>query len=446
MNNLYQNAPIRSRGFRPHHNGVQSPNSKVRLSLGCGLISGSYEGNEPCKDTFLFGVGAVGVFSLGYGVKKLIDYWWKPKKGGDDEGNQESLLVDVEMRVTPRVETLNQTCRKPLGDLEAMRLVGDLVFKGDTITLYSAAGEGKSTLAMGMCIDIAKGAMTKILPPDAGLTCAPQQTVLYYDAELTDEDIQMRYGQGCNVFPENLKRISTTFPSAEEMFKDIESRVANADTDVTICIDNLSAIIPPTSGKEARKLFLLQKAIKEKAHKNGKSVTFIVLTHTTKTPPGQVNETMAGSAQIGNLTATCIALHPTKYGNDFKALRVVKNRKFGKDGKVIVVKRVETPYSHFEYDRTVPFEVACPKNMPTKEEGTPVKAPAPVAPTAAPCSMGTEKMPAPNQKVTPEMQEKIEKMLAEGKKPKAIARTFRVSERTIRRIKKTVKDHEVMKG
>ncbi len=40
---------------------------------------------------------AVGVFSLGYGVKKLIDYWWKPKKGGDGDGNAKGSASKTEV-------------------------------------------------------------------------------------------------------------------------------------------------------------------------------------------------------------------------------------------------------------------------------------------------------------------------------------------------------------
>lgn len=400
-----------------------------KFKLGVGGANASYEGNSPFGEVLAFG-SAIGVVILGitYGCLWIGEHFFEKKvkfkkKLNDKDSHPEP--ADKDPADTPKDETLNQTCNKPHEDFERMRLVGDLIFKGDSIILYSSDGEGKSLLAMAVCIDIAGGYMTSLLP-DCDLPDTPPapQRVYYYDAELNDEDIQMRYGGNGSVFPENLVRVPRTFGSVKELFTDIEGRVTKATSDVTICIDNLSAIIPPTSPQSAREFFLCQKSMKDKAKARGVRVTVLTITHTTKTSPGQVNENFYGSAHIGNLAATRIGLFPTRFGEEYKMLKVQKNRKFGKDGNVIVVKRVQVPYPHFEYYDTMPLEDALPsKKSPRSKCGTEIV-------------IETPSKPAPNQKIDEKVEQKMKELFEQGMKPSVIARKLHLSEKTIRRKKK----------
>lgn len=401
-----------------------------KIKLGVGGANASYSGKSPFCDVLAFGsaVGAV-ILGLTYGCLWIGEHFYekkakfKKKLNNDKDSNPKP--ADKDPADTPKDETLNQTCNKPHEDFDKMRLVGDLIFKGDSIILYSSDGEGKSLLAMAVCIDIAGGYMTSLLP-DCNLPDTPPapQRVFYYDAELNDEDIQMRYGGNGHVFPENLIRVSSTFGSVKQLFSDIEGRVAKATSDVTICIDNLSAIIPPTSPQSAREFFLSQKSMKEKAKARGISVTVLTITHTTKTSPGQVNENFYGSAHIGNLAATRIGLFPTRYGEEYKMLKVQKNRKFGKDDNVIVVKRVQSPYPHFEYCDTMPLEDALPSKKSPRFNG------------GAGILIETPSKPAPNQKIDEKVEQKMKELFEQGIKPSVIARKLHLSEKTIRRKKK----------
>lgn len=397
----------------------------AKIHIGIGLVKSGYEGNSPFFDVIKFGLGLSGTVAIVAGIWKSIDFyfWKKTKKFNKEHFKSESSKSVVEEVVfkAPTPVTLNQTLSLPRPDFSALSLWGKLLLMGDSLILYSSDGQGKSTLAMQGCIDIANGSRVLFLPLEETPHAPKKQTVYYYDAELTNDDIQMRYGAEGNVFPDNLYRISDTFNSVDELFKDIENRIS-LNEDCTICIDNLSGILPVSSPTLARDFFIRQKAIKDKALANEHRLTFITVTHTPKTKPGEVNEQFYGSAHIGNLAATRIGFFPTCAGDDYKMIKVEKNRKFQKGDKVIVVKRVSEPYPHFEFDCYLDFEDVEPKNGTYNPDGSIAK----VMPKA----------PAPNQKVTQEMEEKIKEMLEGNVKPKIIAKKFKLSEKTIRRYRK----------
>lgn len=395
---------------------IMEQNNKKITFLGFG-ISGDVSWNDVCK---------VGVITFAYFTCKNVgSYWlWKKKKdSGQEVSKQNTISSQATIQVIPpKAETLNEVCARQSVGSDDLQLCGKLLCKGDTLVIYSSDGEGKSTLAMGMCIDIANGSKTHLLSEQEVPYKLNQQRVYYFDAELSDDDINMRFNPNYH-YPDTLKRISHVYNSVQELFDSIENLVYNEKSDVTICIDNLSAIIPTYSVKEYRDLFLRQNSIKEKARANGFYVTFIIITHTTKTVPGHINENFYGSAYLGNLSASRIALLPTRFGEDYKMLKVQKNRKMPKDGNVIVVKRVTTPYLHFEYHDVMQEAEAAPLKQKT------------VKISSATQTTGTsiQKQKAPNQKVTHEKEEKIIAMLSKGMKQSTIANKLHLSTKTVHR-------------
>ena len=358
-----------------------------------------------------------------YFFKSYAYYWLckKKKESGLEVSKQNTTINPATNPVTPpKTETLNEVCAKPRVGPDDLQLCGKLLCKGDTLVIYSSDGEGKSTLAMDMCIGIANGSKTHLLSEQEVPSAPRPQRVYYFDAELSDDDIKMRFNPDYH-YPDNLKRISHVYSTVQELFDSIESFVYNGKSDVTICIDNLSAIIPTSSANAYRDLFLRQNSIKEKARADGFYVTFIIITHTTKTVPGRINEHFYGSAYLGNLSASRIALLPTRFGEDYKMLKVQKNRKMPKDGNVIVVKRVTTPYLHFEYHDVMQKDEAAPLEQKTVKISD-------VTPAT-----GTSIQKAPNQKVTYEKEEKIIAMLSKGMKQSAIANKLRLSTKTVNR-------------
>lgn len=382
-------------------------------------ISGDASWRDVCKACTPYLVLIAGY----YGIRSYANYWlWNKKKvGGQERSKQNTTSNPATNPVTPpKAETLNEVCAKPCVGPDDLQLCGKLLCKGDTLVIYSSDGEGKSTLAMGMCIDIANGSKTHLLSEQEVPDMQNPQRVYYFDAELSNDDIKMRFNPGYH-YPNTLKRISHVYSSVQELFDSIENFVYNEKSDVTICIDNMSAIIPTSSAKAYRDLFLRQNSIKEKARANGFYVTFIIITHTTKTVPGHINENFYGSAYLGNLSASRIALFPTRFGEDYKMLKVQKNRKIPKGGNVIVVKRVTTPYLHFEYHDVMQEAEAAPLKQKT------------VQISSATPATGTSIQKAPNQKVTPEKENKIIDMLSKGMKQSTIANKLRLSTKTVHR-------------
>lgn len=217
------------------------------------------------------------------------------------------------------------------------------------MVLYSSPKEGKSTLAMGMCIDMASGNKTTLLP-ESEVQSKPQPTkVIYYDSESSEKDLRNRYAKAGYNYPDKLSIVSGTFASADLLFDDIDKRVGEHCSDVVVCLDNLANIIPKDTPAEIKKIFARQKELKNKAEANGVSVTFIIITHSQKTAPGKFNENIKGPSQLLGLSTKCIELLPSDLGQEYKTIKVQMSRYRANGGKSWTVKRVEAPYPHFEY-------------------------------------------------------------------------------------------------
>lgn len=407
-------------------------NSKdnIKVSIGGRSFPPKLEVEFPNSYEGIFKVCLVGTVMYGayYFFKSWSDYWLYKKKNKYSSNITNKQKEDTQEPPSPQqsfeVETLNEACHKPHTDVSELQMCGELLSKGDTMILFSPDGEGKSTLAAGMCIDIASGAKTKLLPESMVLYENKPQPVLMIDKELNYYDMRMRYGLDNYRFPDNLYRLKSNISSVDEMLAYIEKFVDEKKSDVTICIDNLSAIIPPNSASAFIELFKKQKMMKDKAMSNGYHVTFIIITHSKKTESGRVSEDFYGSSYIGNLSSTRIALLPTRLGKDYKMLKVQKNRKFAVRDEVIVIKRVTTPYLHFEYfDMRPEDEVA-----PIKQKAVKIDNP---APESASSVLSHKK--APNQKVTPDKEEKIMAMYSKGMRQNTIAKKLNISARTVHR-------------
>lgn len=408
---------------------------KIKFGVGGGALPKfDYEGSNTCENLFKLVLMIVVIIMAYYHTKSRADFWlYKKKKEYDQNVTNKTKENTQEFSPQPpfKTETLNEACYKPHTDVSELQMCGNILSRGDTMILFSPDGEGKSTLAAGMCIDIASGSKTKLLPESMVLHANKPQPVLWIDAELNEDDIQMRFGQHGYRFPDNLYRTTSVYGSVDEMFNHIEKFVDEKKSDVTICIDNLSAIIPPTSANAFIELFKKQKMIKDKAMSNGTYVTFIIIAHSKKTESGRVSEDFYGSSYIGNLSSTRIALLPTRLGKDYKMLKVQKNRKFALDDNVIVIKRVTTPYLHFEYYDTMSENEV----VPLKQKNVKINNPVPVS-----SKLVQSPKKAPNQKVTPDKEEKIMAMHSKGMNQNTIAKKMKLSTKTVHRTLERLKN------
>lgn len=397
-------------------NGVDDGQTKV--SLGFGPAHASCQTKSPFMDTLKVGTALILTAAGGLGItwcyEKIKFYFWKKKKDyvPKEPKSEAAELVPFE---PPKEETLDEICNKPGRDYEA--LVGKWLGRGDCLILYGAPGIGKSSIAMNMCIDIAKGEVPSIVPPEDSTTkCTLPQTIFYYDAEKLN--YKLRYGKGCNGFPKNLRILGGCFPSVQELFKHIGTRVEGTTTDVIICIDNLSMIISSTKESEVNELFRRQQAIREAADKQGRKVTFIILHHPTKEETGQGQVKMAGSHRIMDAATNCLVLMPAeKYGENYTAIKEKKNRNFLKNDNIVIVKCVTSPNMHFEYYKTVTkdeFNKGDVSNTNLSQNADEVRK-------------------APNEQWQPEYAELIKNLLSDGMTQKEIGEELGVCEHTIGR-------------
>ena len=453
-----------------------------------------YKGCSPFKDTVKIGIASILVGSGGYcayrsiknnkdnnvplyllvavGVSIFIQDFFNKDSREQNVENFESKkpCVENESEEKPEqrqngrtvslysdAETLNEICSKPSESIESSQLCGEILGKGDCLTLYSNAKEGKSTLAMGMCIDIANGMKSKLFK-DEHITHTQRPTrVIYYDSESSIRDLQNRYkekelaspkGQSNSQvpsYPNNLSIVRGTFTSVDALFDDIERRAREHNSDVVVCIDNLANIIPNDSKQNIDRMFFRQKMIKSEFEAKGYSATFIIVTHTPKTAPGKKNENIKGSSQILNLSTTVVELLPTDLGREYKQLKIQFCRKPNSlQDKFIILKRVEIPYLHFEYcdrkdikDESDAVDTYIPKTYFTSkspkcphQQNTPKKT---ARQSHIQGKLTQGKKHQPNLRVTTDIQNEIIKLYNQGKGPSAIGQKLGLSRKTITR-------------
>lgn len=414
---------------------VDSKYCKVSYNVFTGRHS--YEGSHPFSDQMEVGIAFAATATL----TCLGIYWARQvfKKGKNNDRKSEpdkgKLNCNCQQQGSTyqEAETLNEICSGPGEDIESSQLCGEILCKGDSLTLYSNAKEGKSTLAMEMCIDIASGTKSRLFK-EGHTTHTPHPTrVIYYDSESSKNDLQWRYKQECpevSPYPNNLSIVRGTFTSVDALFDDIERRAREQYSDVVVCIDNLANIIPNDSKQNIDRMFFRQKMIKSEFDAKGYSATFIIVTHTSKTASGKKNENIKGSSQILNLSTTVVELLPTEFGRKYKQLKVQFSRKPNSLlDKTIILKHVNAPYPHFEYcDRNeIRDKATCgsPKSPECPNQQDTVKTP------ARQCGKTTKHRP--NLKVTTEVQDEIIKLYAIGKGPSAIGRELDLNRKTITR-------------
>lgn len=250
---------------------------------------------------------------------------------------------------------------------------GTPVHKGDLCCIYSPTGQGKSTLVMQMLIAMASG-------ENAGIVNDNQPNynphiVYLYDSESTREDFQVRYGKG-NLDLSNIRIMqASNFYNIERLIKNIESTIAKENHDCVVAIDNMTDMFPRLSEEQVRLFKNSLSRIQKDASDRGLTVSLIVVLHSVKNSNGKGIQEMAGSVNWNRLFKTVISISPSDIGDDYKILKVEKDRSASKRNNIIL-RRIENPYLHFEYYseecKTAPFqdvEVKMPEfidNIPTK--------------------------------------------------------------------------------
>jgi hypothetical protein len=382
-----------------------------------------YGGFEMCGTlrNIVRGFVAIGLSALAlYNGKKALDDYYDEKKSarkGKDPNPADNKKDDEDKTDRPSPlasETLDETLNKPHHSVD--KFIGGLITPGEHVFVFSSPNQGKSTLSMQIAIEIASGTRSKIVKEDE--PHKPQKVVVY-DSEQTEQDILNRYGK-FGGFPKNLERVpNCTFNNFSELLKDIEIRLRSINEDVIFVLDNLTNMLPVFSGEPARLFHKGLKNLQAEFRKKGHTITFVIVGHTKKTDPYRLPDVshIFGSANLGNF-ANCIhALLPTRFGEGYKMLLPIKARSFKKDGMAIVLRMVDEPYLHFEYEKSaLPEDVIPLRPKRTSKEEDPED---------------DSSDSNHNKEVTEEDVERMKELQQEGKSYREIGEELGVSKKTV---------------
>ena len=233
-------------------------------------------------------------------------------------------------------------------NLDDGQLVGKLIYQGDKAIIFSEPGTGKTTLTMGIALDIAQGRVSRIVPSDDGVHAS--QDVFFYDGENDEEDYKKIFGDHA-VETERLHFIRKFyFKNTTSWLNDLRKRLNGVKGNVTIVLDNISCILHTHNPNLIRELFLKEFAKIQSDYVSGK-VTFIIVAHTNK------QKDLMGSANQTNFATSVLKL--SSKDERYLQLEVIKNRKYGEmTGQVFLLAKCETQ-DGFKYDEYAGGSVPC---------------------------------------------------------------------------------------
>lgn len=188
-------------------------------------------------------------------------------------------------------------------------------YEGEICCLFGDSGTGKSTLAVQIAKEIAE-----------------KKKVLYYDFELTDKQIEMRYkapnGEPFE-FPDNMIRPDVNFDRLElygyetQLLDGIEKDASVMGVD-TLIIDNISWLCSNVEDGDLAGKLMMQ-LIRMKKRRNW---SILVLAHTPKREtfkPISPND-LAGSKRVLNFLDSAFAIGSSAWGVDIRYIKQIKVR------------------------------------------------------------------------------------------------------------------------
>ena len=185
-------------------------------------------------------------------------------------------------------------------------------YEGEICCLFGDSGTGKSTLAVQIAKEIAE-----------------KKKVLYYDFELTDKQIEMRYkapnGEPFE-FPDNMIRPDVNFDRLElygyetQLLDGIEKDASVMGVD-TLIIDNISWLCSNVEDGDLAGKLMMQ-LIRMKKRRNW---SILVLAHTPKREtfkPISPND-LAGSKRVLNFLDSAFAIGSSAWGVDIRYIKQI---------------------------------------------------------------------------------------------------------------------------
>jgi hypothetical protein len=213
-------------------------------------------------------------------------------------------------------------------------LFGDFWLEGELSILFSDSGRGKSMLAMQIAESLACG--VSIAPFEA---VPPAQKVIYFDFELSERQLEMRYSavgddgeRSRHRFSDNLLRAQTAphddlppgFKTLAEFLQHSFTELLRQTDARIVIVDNITFL--KGANENAPAAAELMKTLKYLKQYYGLSV--LVLAHTPKLPytsPLTLND-VQGSKMLGNFADNVFALGGSNQAKDLRYLKHVKPR------------------------------------------------------------------------------------------------------------------------
>lgn len=310
--------------------------------------------------------------------------------------------------------------------------------------LVASAGMGKSIIMNDIALAVDKGVRPVFLPDNC---CASVKLkVVYYRLEDFADELTGKYGEG-----------KVLIESGIEWFlpEDLPEKTLGAFIDhlkgvvSTLTEDTVIFVDPATklSGYKHEAFIKGVEETMEAAKRRGITLSAVASIHHDEIPDWKcltsdiIKGGDIGIQQAGSVTA----LRRERTGNEYRylhSLKVAKGSGTPYNGQVLVCKIVSEEIddnnknTYLQYVGIKPEAEARPMKPKVQATGTSTST-APSVGTypitaSAPSVIATPKA-APNQKVTPEMEEKMKGMVAKGMKPKKISQKVNVSEKTVRR-------------
>ncbi len=293
-------------------------------------------------------------------MEKEYEIWERKEEYRDLAAQKKKEAVDYDHPCESINDTINQPNR-----ITKFEYISDTpLTNGDLACAYSIPAMGKSILVNQILFGASSGEAT-------GLGCYPVDFTrplyaLLYDAEQTEEDIQVRYGSSPVELPHIDRVQDCNFDDDPDLLlKDIERKVWAKKMDTLVCIDNTTKIFPTMKAKMVTKTVRGLESLQARAKADGFSLTILLVTHSVKDPKKKKEvSNMSGSANWSRFAKTVISLSPTENDN-FKVMKIEKNRR-GKQGQEFILRLDQEPYPHFVNDEAATISYI--QQKPTKED------------------------------------------------------------------------------
>jgi hypothetical protein len=322
--------------------------------------------------------------------------------------------------------------------------------------LVASSGKGKSIALTDIARAVDKGVRPAFLPDNC---CASvKQIVKYYRLEDFADELTGKYGEGKVLkesgiewfLPEDLSE-----KSLDAFIDHLKGVVGTLTEDATIFVDPATKL----SGYKHEGFIKGVEEAMEAAKRRGITLSVVASIHHDEisdwTP--LTAETIKGGDKGIQQAGSVTALRNERTGNEYRLFQCLKEPKGSRmpfNGNVVVCKIVSenidknNKNTYLQYVGIKPEVEARPMKPKVQSANTGTSA----AVTTVTPSVGTFPITAtdgavaatpkaaPNQKVTPEMEEKMKEMVAKGMKPGKIAKKMNVTPRTVSRYIKVWKN------